>query len=93
MENYRNPGVAAVLSFFFTGLGQIYNGEIKKGIFLMSISTVSIASIIIGAVLIVNWLMSNFAYPIFMLVFGCVLVLVGIIIIMSVVFFFLASGF
>ncbi|MFC4766642.1 hypothetical protein [Effusibacillus consociatus] len=28
----KNPGVAAVLSFFFAGLGQIYNGQIGKGI-------------------------------------------------------------
>ncbi|MCM2272722.1 MAG: hypothetical protein NDJ18_09245 [candidate division Zixibacteria bacterium] len=29
---YKNPGLAAVLSFFWTGLGQIYNGQIGKGI-------------------------------------------------------------
>ncbi len=28
----KSPGVAAVLSFFYCGLGQIYNGEIGKGI-------------------------------------------------------------
>lgn len=28
----KDPGIAAVLSFFFTGLGQLYNGEIGKGI-------------------------------------------------------------
>jgi TM2 domain-containing membrane protein YozV len=28
----RSPGVAAVLSFFWCGLGQIYNGQIGKGI-------------------------------------------------------------
>ena len=27
----KNPGVAAVLSFFVPGLGQIYNGEFGKG--------------------------------------------------------------
>lgn len=31
----KNPGVAAVLSFFFVGLGQIYNGEIGKGLVFM----------------------------------------------------------
>ncbi len=30
-----NSGLAAVLSFFFVGLGQIYNGEIGKGVSLM----------------------------------------------------------
>ena len=28
----KNPGVAAVLSFFWAGLGQIYNGQLMKGI-------------------------------------------------------------
>lgn len=28
----KNSGLAAVLSFFVCGLGQIYNGEIGKGI-------------------------------------------------------------
>jgi len=29
---YKNPAIATILSFFFAGLGQIYNGEIGKGI-------------------------------------------------------------
>jgi TM2 domain-containing membrane protein YozV len=29
----KNPGFAAVLSFVFMGAGQIYNGQIRKGIF------------------------------------------------------------
>ena len=31
----KNPGVAAVLSFFICGLGQIYNGQILKGIIMI----------------------------------------------------------
>lgn len=31
----KSPGVAAVLSFFWCGLGQIYNGQIGKGILMM----------------------------------------------------------
>jgi TM2 domain-containing membrane protein YozV len=31
----KNPGVAAVLSFLWPGLGQIYNGQIGKGIGIM----------------------------------------------------------
>ncbi|MGQ0508055.1 MAG: DUF5683 domain-containing protein, partial [Myxococcaceae bacterium] len=27
------PGIAAVLSFFIPGVGQIYNGEIWRGVF------------------------------------------------------------
>jgi TM2 domain-containing membrane protein YozV len=32
---YKNPGLAAVLSFFWMGLGQIYNGQIAKGVLFM----------------------------------------------------------
>lgn len=28
----RSPGIAAVLSFFWPGVGQIYNGELGKGL-------------------------------------------------------------
>ncbi|MCI0531958.1 MAG: hypothetical protein L0Y74_08435 [candidate division Zixibacteria bacterium] len=38
----KNPGLAAVLSFFFTGLGQIYNGEIGKGILFIVLQVVNI---------------------------------------------------
>jgi TM2 domain-containing membrane protein YozV len=30
--NTRSPGVAAILSFFIPGLGQIYNGQLTDGI-------------------------------------------------------------
>jgi TM2 domain-containing membrane protein YozV len=33
----KNPKVALILSFFVTGLGQIYNGQIFKGILLFCI--------------------------------------------------------
>jgi TM2 domain-containing membrane protein YozV len=32
-SNSASPGVAAVLSFFFPGVGQIYRGKLLKGIF------------------------------------------------------------
>ncbi|MEE8576102.1 MAG: hypothetical protein V3T31_02495 [candidate division Zixibacteria bacterium] len=38
---YKNPGLAAVLSFFYTGLGQIYNGQIAKGIFFIVAFTIA----------------------------------------------------
>jgi TM2 domain-containing membrane protein YozV len=38
----KNPGVAAVLSALFVGLGQIYNGEIAKGLMFMVAYFVSI---------------------------------------------------
>lgn len=36
----KNPIIAVVLSFIFCGLGQIYNGEIKKGIGLIVIQAI-----------------------------------------------------
>lgn len=33
----KNPGVAAVLGFFFPGIGQIYNGQFLKGIAFLGI--------------------------------------------------------
>jgi TM2 domain-containing membrane protein YozV len=44
----KNPGVAAVLSFFFAGLGQIYNGEIGKGIGFIIAYFFCILSLFIG---------------------------------------------
>lgn len=38
---YKNPGLAAVLSFFYMGLGQIYNGQIAKGIVFIVMFTIS----------------------------------------------------
>ena len=37
----RSPGLAAVLSFFWCGLGQIYNGQIGKGIAMLVIYAIS----------------------------------------------------
>ena len=41
---------AALLSFVFNGLGQIYNGEIKKGLWLFFGSGCSLLVFLIGAV-------------------------------------------
>jgi TM2 domain-containing membrane protein YozV len=34
----REPGIAAVLSFFIPGVGQIYNGKILRGIFWLIVT-------------------------------------------------------
>ncbi len=34
----KNPGTAAVLSFFIPGVGQIYNGEFLRGIFWLIVT-------------------------------------------------------
>jgi hypothetical protein len=42
----NSPGLAAVLSFFYCGLGQIYNGDFAKGLlFLLLYSTCYAASV------------------------------------------------
>jgi TM2 domain-containing membrane protein YozV len=42
VQPMKNPGIAAIASFFFSGLGQIYNGEIGKGIVLIIIQFINI---------------------------------------------------
>jgi TM2 domain-containing membrane protein YozV len=37
----KSPGLAAVLSFFVCGLGQIYNGQILKGLIFLVAYAVS----------------------------------------------------
>ena len=50
MTSAKNPGLAAVLSFFFSGLGQIYNGQILKGLLFMVVQVVNfvLAFVVIG---------------------------------------------
>ena len=38
---YKNPSIAVLLSFFWPGLGQIYNGEIGKGILFLIAAGIS----------------------------------------------------
>ena len=42
MQAVKDPGIAAVLSCLCTGLGQIYNGELLKGIVLMCIQVFNV---------------------------------------------------
>lgn len=41
-----NPGIAAVLSFFFPGVGQIYKREVLKGICYFLITSGLYASVV-----------------------------------------------
>ena len=45
-HSYKNPGLAAVLSFFYMGLGQIYNGQIAKGIVFIVAYSISWALLV-----------------------------------------------
>lgn len=58
-QKTRSPGLAAVLSFFIPGLGQVYNGQVLTGIGCMVIAAILAALIFIGIGLIL--------YPIFWL--------------------------
>lgn len=44
MQNtqYKNPSTAAVLSFLFIGLGQIYNGKLFDAIILWGIQAIAV---------------------------------------------------
>ena len=46
-QMYKNPGLAAVLSFFYMGLGQIYNGQIAKGVAFIVVYSISWLLIIV----------------------------------------------
>lgn len=59
----KDPGFATILSFFWCGLGQIYNGQIGKGVCLLVIQGINFGLIFVGIGLI--------TYPIFW-VFGMV---------------------
>jgi TM2 domain-containing membrane protein YozV len=59
----RSPGLAAVLSFFITGLGQIYNGQILKGLILILIQIINgfLTAILIGYLfLFIVWIYGLF---------------------------------
>ena len=51
-EHKCHPGVAAVLSFIVNGLGHLYIGEIKKGLFIISLSAAGMFVVILSALII-----------------------------------------
>ncbi|MEI6631692.1 MAG: hypothetical protein WCL25_03655 [bacterium] len=60
-ERINRPGLAAVLSFVFNGLGQIYNGQITKGLLVISFSTLSMLILLTGAIFIGFWMLGKIA--------------------------------
>lgn len=73
-----NPGLSAVLSFIFNGLGQLYNGQILKGLVIIFFSSISMLLLLIGAVLIGFWLVGKVAFPL-QIILGGFLFLTGLI--------------
>jgi TM2 domain-containing membrane protein YozV len=49
-QTQKNPALAAILSFLIPGLGQIYNGEVGKGIiiFVVQIINMLLATVVVG---------------------------------------------
>ncbi|MDL4840564.1 DUF5683 domain-containing protein [Aquibacillus rhizosphaerae] len=47
MNDMKNAGLAAVLSFLICGLGQIYNGQIGKGIGFIVVYAISWALMVV----------------------------------------------
>lgn len=78
-ENKPNPGAAAALSFVFNGLGQIYNGQIRKGLFIVTLSTLSLLMIIGGGIFFIIWLRREIPVSLEMLL-SLVIFMVGVVI-------------
>jgi TM2 domain-containing membrane protein YozV len=76
-QQVRNPGAAAVLSFVFNGLGQLYNGQIIKGLVIIFLSSLSMLIFIGGSILLAFWI-SNKTIFTGQLAWGIVLFCLGL---------------
>lgn len=74
----NHPGWAPVLSFIFNGLGQLYNGQIFKGLVIIFLSCVSMLVLIIGATLIGLWLIDRLIFQ-GQVIFGGILFLISLV--------------
>ena len=73
-------GTAAVLSFVFNGLGQLYNGQLAKGLWIIFSSVVSMLVLVIGAIFMAFFLLGKIILPA-QLIIGAGLFLTGLILI------------
>ena len=78
-EKKHRAGIAAVLSFLFNGLGQLYVGKINQGLIIMTISAISMIFIIVGAIFIGHWILF-YAYSVAELILGIILFIIGAIV-------------
>jgi hypothetical protein len=52
----KNPFIALLLStFIFPGMGQIYKGELRKGVFLILATSLLLAVLVLGVVILYNY--------------------------------------
>ena len=77
-NNLPNPRISALLSFVVNGLGQIYNGEIKKGLYLIFLSAFSLLIFIIGSIFLFFFLWNGMT-PFSFLVWGIILFFIGLV--------------
>jgi len=77
--NENKAGAAAVLSFVFSGLGQLYNGQIRKGLLIVFFTSVSLSLAMLGAVLIYTWFKQSVIMELLWL--GLSLFIIGLILI------------
>lgn len=56
MAGRKSPGIAAVLSFLIVGLGQIYNGQILKGLIMLAVAILCGITIVGLIVSFIIWL-------------------------------------
>ena len=78
-----NPGLAVVFSFLYSGLGQLYNGQIKKGLAIISLTSLGMILTVVGAVFLVDYLFFE-AVLHFELAWGATLLLTGVLLICCV---------
>jgi len=77
-DRISHPGVAAVLSFIFNGLGQLYNGQIFKGLLIIFLSSLGMLVLIMGSIIIGFWLLGKII-SVKALICGLVLFFMGLV--------------
>lgn len=76
-ENKNRAGLAAVFSFIFCGVGQLYNGQIRKGLVIIFFSALSMMVLIFGSILVALWLLGKITYN-WAIISGVLLFLAGL---------------
>ena len=77
-QKVNNAGLAAVFSFVFNGLGQLYNGQILKGLVIIFLSAISMLVLIIGSIFLGYWLLGKIMFG-KGLILGLALFLIGLV--------------
>lgn len=82
-QDTKDPGLAAVFSFIFSGVGQLYNGQIIKGLIIIFFSALSMLVLIIGSVFIGFWILGKIMFE-KELILGLLLFFTGLIFVMLI---------